>query len=248
MTGVFSTAAIKVYDDLDVTPGQFDLSISEIPAERPVVDQDNALPVPDDIKRLRVRLISDGCLSHHIWLANPCTLSDLWFLSSFRGIVYEGQPSQSQSDKSVKALLYMGSETVCWCNDDDLFVPRFDLQMGPNFVLQMGITPFNDFRDVGGGDVDVGPPNDLTGAGHAQGFLGRGPGRRSNELGNADQCPQTLFSGYHSLLRSIFVAPCWQSGTVKPHYTRHQIDAVFARTYNTRFRTLTIFSTSSTVL
>jgi hypothetical protein len=78
-----------------------------------VVDQDNALPVPDDIKRLRVRLISDGCLSHHIWLANPCTLSDLWFLSSFRGIVYEGQPSQSQSDKSVKALLYMGSETVC---------------------------------------------------------------------------------------------------------------------------------------
>jgi hypothetical protein len=52
MTGVFSAAAIKVYDDLDKTPGQFDLSLSEIPAERPVVDQDIASPVPDSIKRL----------------------------------------------------------------------------------------------------------------------------------------------------------------------------------------------------
>lgn len=177
----------------------------------------------------------DGCLSQHIWLATPCTLSDLWSLSSFRGIVYEGQPSRSQSDKFVKALLYTGSETVCQRNGDDLFVS--------NFALQMGITPF---RVVG--DVGESVSNDLTGAGHTQGFLGRGPGRQSNELGNADQCPQTLFSGYHSLLRSIFVAPCWQSGPVKPHYTRHQIDGVFARSYNTRFRTLTIFSTSSTVL
>lgn len=52
MTGVFSVAAIKVYDDLDKTPNQFDLSLSEIPAERPVVDQDIDLPVPDSTNRL----------------------------------------------------------------------------------------------------------------------------------------------------------------------------------------------------
>lgn len=67
MTGVFSAAAIKVYDDLDKTPGQFDLSLMEVPAERPVVDQDIALPVPDSTKRL-------ACAAQR-WMFEPAYLA-----------------------------------------------------------------------------------------------------------------------------------------------------------------------------
>lgn len=71
MTGVFSAAATKTYDDLDKTPNQLDLSLSEIPAERPaerpVVDQDIALPVPDSIKRL-------ACAAQR-WMFEPAYLA-----------------------------------------------------------------------------------------------------------------------------------------------------------------------------
>lgn len=67
MTGVFSAAAIKTYDDLDKTPNQFDLSLSGIPAERPVIDQDIALPVPDSIKRL-------ACAAQR-WMFEPAYLA-----------------------------------------------------------------------------------------------------------------------------------------------------------------------------
>jgi hypothetical protein len=66
MTGVFSAAATKTYDDLDKTPGYFDLSLSEKLAERPVVDQDNALPVPEGIKRL-------ACAAQR-WMFEPAHL------------------------------------------------------------------------------------------------------------------------------------------------------------------------------
>lgn len=67
MTGVFSAAATKSYDDLDKSPEQFDVFLSEIPAERPVVDQDIASPVPDSIKRL-------SCAAQR-WMFEPAYLA-----------------------------------------------------------------------------------------------------------------------------------------------------------------------------